>query len=134
MFLEDWKIKVSVLWLIYTVALSAYMSIGTLMPGVLGDIIDKGELSGLKITPEVLFLLAVLLVVPLVMAFVTFVLQGSMNRWLNIIVGVVFFVLELLELGDLAANSSAALALIWVWKTVVPLLIVWYAWKSKQKA
>jgi hypothetical protein len=49
-------------------------------------------------------------------------------------VGAVFFVLELLELSDLAANPSAALGLIWVWKTVVPLLIVWYAWKSKQKA
>jgi hypothetical protein len=57
-----------------------------------------------------------------------------MNRWLNIIVGAVFFVLELLELTDLAANPSAALALIWVWKTIVPLLIIWYAWKSKQKA
>jgi len=78
--LEDWKIKVSALWLIYEMALSAYMSIGTLMPGVLGDIVNKGELSGMQLTPELLLLLTVLLVVPLVMAFVTFVLQDSMNR------------------------------------------------------
>jgi hypothetical protein len=134
MVLEDWKIKVSALWLIYEMALSAYMSIGTLMPGVLGDVINKGELSGMQLTPELLLLLAVLVVVPLVMAFVTFVLQDSMNRWANIIVGVAFFVLELLELTDLVANPSAAMTLIWVLKTVVPLLIVWYAWKSKQKA
>jgi hypothetical protein len=134
MVLEDWKIKVSALWLIYEMALSAYMSIGTLMPGVLGDVINKGELSGMQLTPELLLLLAVLVVVPLAMAFVTFVLQDSMNRWANIIVGVAFFVLELLELTDLVANPSAAMTLIWVLKTVVPLLIVWYAWKSKQKA
>jgi hypothetical protein len=134
MVLEDWKIKVSVLWLIYEMALSAYMSIGTLMPGVLGDIINKGELSGMQLTPELLLLLSVLLLVPLVMAFVTFVLQDSMNRWLNIIVGGVFIVIELLELTDLAANPSAALTLIWLLKTAAPLLIIWYAWKSKQKA
>jgi hypothetical protein len=132
--LEDWKIKISVLWLIYEMALSGYMSIGLLMPGVLGDIVNKGEMSGVPITPELLLLMAVLLLVPLLMAFVTFVLKDPMNRWLNVIVGAVFIVLELLELTDLAANPSAALALIWVWKTVVPLLIVWYAWKSKQKA
>jgi hypothetical protein len=132
--LEDWKIKVSVLWLIYEMALSAYMSIGTLMPGALGDIVNKGELSGMQLTPELLLLLAILLLVPLVMAFATFVLQGSLNRWANVIVGAVFFVLELLELTDLVANPSAALTLIWLWKTVAPLLIIWYAWKSKQLA
>jgi len=133
-FLEDWKIKISVLWLSYVMALSAYMTVGILMPGVLADIVNEGVMSGMEITPEVLLLMAVLLLVPLVMAFVALVLKDSMNRWLNIIVGAVFFVLELLELSDLAANPSAALGLIWVWKTVVPLLIVWYAWKSKQKA
>jgi len=115
-------------------ALSAYMTVGILMPGVLADIVNNGTMSGLELTPEVLLLMAVLLLVPLVMSFVALVLKDSMNRWLNIIVGAVFFVLELLELSDLAANPSAAMGLIWVWKTVVPLLIVWYAWKSKQKA
>jgi hypothetical protein len=123
-----------VLWLIYEIALSAYMTIELLMPGVLKDLVNEGTMLGLELTPDVLLLLAVLLLVPLLMAFVTFVLKDSMNRWLNIIVGAVFFVLELLELTDLAANPSAALALIWVWKTIVPLLIIWYAWKSKQKA
>jgi hypothetical protein len=132
--LEDWKIKISVLWLIYVMALSAYMTVEILMPGVLADIVNEGMMSGLALTPEVLLLMAVLLLVPLVMSFMGLILKDSMNRWLNIIVGAVFFVLELLELTDLAATPSAALALIWVWKTVVPLLIIWYAWKSKQKA
>ena len=112
-------------------ALSAYSTVEILMPGVLADIVNKGEMSGMEITPELLLALAVLSLVPLVMAFVTFVLKDSMNRWLNIIVGAVFVVLEFLELTDLAANPSAALTLIWIWKTIVPLLIVWYAWKSK---
>jgi hypothetical protein len=115
-------------------ALLAYFMVGILMPGVLADIVNEGVMSGMEITPEVLLVMAVLLLVPLVMGFVALVMKDSMNRWLNIIVGAVFFVLELLELSDLAANPSAALGLIWAWKTLVPLLIVWYAWKSKQKA
>jgi hypothetical protein len=132
--LEDWKIKASVLWLIYEMALSAYTTVSILMPGVLGDIVNKGEMSGMPITPELLLAMAIVLLVPLVMAFVTFVLKDSMNRWLNIIVGAVFIVIELLELTDLATNPSAALTLIWLLKTAAPLLIIWYAWKSKQKA
>jgi hypothetical protein len=112
-------------------ALSAYSTVEILMPGVLADIVNKGEMSGMKITPELLLAMAVLSLIPLVMAFVTFILKDSMNRWLNIIVGAVFVVLEFLKLTDLAANPSAALTLIWIWKTAVPLLIVWYAWKSK---
>lgn len=133
-FLEDWKIKVSVLWLIYALALSVYSTVEILMPGVLADIVDKGEMLGMEITPELLLAMAVLFLVPLVMAFVTFVLKDSVNRWLNIVVGAVFVVLEFLELTDLAANPSAALTLVWIWKTIVPLLIVWYAWKSKRWA
>jgi hypothetical protein len=132
--LEDWKIKISVLWLIYAMALSAYTTVAILMPGVLADLVNEGTMAGMEITPEVLLLMAVLMLVPLLMAFAALVLKDPMNRWLNVGVGAVFIVLELLELTDLAANPSAALALIWVWKTVVPLLIVWYAWKSKQKA
>lgn len=132
--MEDWKIKISALWLNYAMALSAYMTIGILMPGVLSDLVNEGTMSGLTLTPEVLLAMAVLLLVPLLMAFAALVLKDSINRWANIIAGIVFFILELLELTDLTANPSAALALIWVWKTVVPLLIIWYAWKPKQKA
>ena len=131
--MEDWKIKVSLLWLIYETALSAYMSLGTLMPNVLKDFIDTGKLTGIEVTPEILLLFAVLLMVPLVMAFVTIALRDVINRWANIVVGVVFVVLELLELADLVANPSAAMTLIWIWKTIAPILIIWYAWNSKQK-
>jgi hypothetical protein len=115
-------------------AFSAYMTVTILMPDVLADIVNEGVMSGMEITPEVLLAMAVLFLVPLVMAFVALVSKDSINRWSNIIVGAAFFVLELLELGDLVTTPSAALALIWVWKTVIPLLIIWYAWKSKQKA
>jgi preprotein translocase subunit Sec61beta len=104
------------------------------MPGVLGDIIDNNEIGGMQITPELLLAMAILVLVPLVMAFLVLTLKESMNRWLNIVVGAVFVVIELLELTDLAANPSAALTLIWLLKTAAPLLIIWYAWKSKQKA
>ena len=129
--MEDWKIQVAVLWLIDT-GVALISSVGQLyLPNAIQQLLTTGVINGIETSPEVLFLLAVLLLVPLLMAFVTFVLQDSVNRWSNIVVGVVFFVIELLELSDLVARPSAAMTLIWLWKTVVPLLIVWYAWKSK---
>jgi len=102
-------------------------------PGVIGDIMI-GEMEGEKIGPELLLLFAIILLVPLVMAFLSLTLKNRTNRWANIIVGMVFVVLQLVSLGDAVARSSAWMILMDFSKLVAPALIVWYAWKSKQKA
>jgi hypothetical protein len=86
-----------------------------------------------RIGPELLLLAAVIVVVQLAMVFLSLTLKDSPNRWVNIIVGGVFFVLELFPLGDAVAKLSASTTLIMIAKVVVIALIVWYAWKSKQK-
>ncbi len=81
--------------------------------------------------PEVLFVLAVMLLVPLVMAFLTLTLKDSMNRWANIIVGIVFAGLGLLNFADPAMHTGHQ-RLIAIALFVAPVLIVWYTWKSKE--
>jgi len=79
-----------------------------------------------------LLLLAILLLAPLAMAFLSLTLKDSINRWANIILGIVFVVLELLALTTL---SSAWAILMTLLKVVFALLIVWYAYKwPKQEA
>jgi sensor histidine kinase regulating citrate/malate metabolism len=68
------------------------------------------------------------------MCFLSFTLKDSPNRWTNIIVGLVFVVLELTGITDVLANPSAYVIVTFVALVVVPILIVWYAWKSKKKA
>jgi hypothetical protein len=132
--LEDWKIKISVLWLFYTVAFLAVLQLGSLEPGVLQEFLSTGEIEGMKITPELLLFFAILMLVPLAMAFLSLTLKDSTNRWANIIVGIVYTGFQLFALIETMAKPSAYAVLMELTKVVVPALIVWYAWKSKHKA
>jgi hypothetical protein len=131
---EDWKLRVSVLWLFYTVAFLAVMMLGFMEPGVLNQFLATGEIGGLKVGQELLLLFAVLILVPLVMAFLSLTLKDSSNRWANIIVGIFYTGFQLFALaGTLTASPVYAYAvLIETAKVVVPALIVWYSWKSKR--
>jgi hypothetical protein len=132
--LEDWKVKISVLWLFYAVAFLVVLQLGSLEPGVLQQFLLTGEIGGMKITSEVLLFLAVLMLVPLVMAFLSLTLKDSMNRWTNIIVGIVYTGFQLFALIETMAEPSAYAVLMEVSKVVVPALVVWYAWNSKHIA
>jgi len=123
-----------VLWLFDAVALLAYMTLGSLEPDVLKQFLDTGEIGGIKIGPEVLLLLAILFLIPLVMAFLSLTLKDSTNRWANIIVGIVVAGLTLIDLIEALAQLSAWATLVTLSKVVALALIVWYAWKSKQEA
>ena len=66
------------------------------------------------------------------MAFLSLTLKDSMNRWANIIVGIVYTALNLISLIDALAVHGI---LMWVSGAVATALIVWYAWKwPKQEA
>jgi hypothetical protein len=128
--LEDWKIKISVLWLFSAVAFLAHQILALLEPGVIAGIM-AGEVEGMKIGPELILLFAILFLVPLIMAFLSLTLKDSINRWANIIVGVVF---AALFIGVIATVAKLSGEILMTLSTVVALvLIVWYAWKSKQK-
>ena len=132
--LEDWKIKISVLWLIYEVAGLASAVLAIFEPDLLKDFLNTGELEGMKITPEFLLVFAIILLIPLVMAFLSLTLKDSTNRWANIIVGIVWIGLGLTDLPKYVTEPSAYAILMWLSTIVALALIVWYAWKSKQQA
>jgi hypothetical protein len=134
-FLEDWKIKVSVLWLIYIGGFLAVMMLGTMEPGVLDQFLETGEIGGMKIGQELLLFFAIMMLVPLAMAFLSLTLKDSTNRLANLIVGIVYVGFQIYALiGTLTLPTVYAYAaLIETTKVAVPALIVWYAWKSKQK-
>jgi len=117
------KIRISVLWLTYEVALLVYIILESVELGVIE-----------QVGPELLLLFAVVLLVPLVMAFLSLTLKDSINRWANVILGIVYAVLELVALSEVAAKPSAWAILMILSKFVALALIVWYAWKwPKQK-
>jgi len=123
---EDWKIRISVLWLFSEIAFLGTMVLSILRPDVIEQIM-AGEIEGMKIVPELLLVYAVLVLFPLVMAFPTLILKDSINRWANIIMGTVGVILSLVGLSQNLAYAYSVL--MWVSKIVVAMLIVWYAYK-----
>ena len=130
--MEDWKIKISVLWLFTIVAGLASGILGLLEPGAIEQIMT-GEVEGMKISPEFLLLFAIIFLIPLVMAFLSLTLKDSTNRWINIIMAIVWAGLGLTDIPMYVAKPSAYAILMWLAGIVAPILIVWYAWKSKQR-
>ena len=132
--MEDWKIKISVLWLFDEVAGLGGVVLMLLEKDVLAELVEFGTIEGMVVSaPEYLLVGAIALLVPLVMAFLTLTLKDSTNRWANIIVGIVFIVLGVSDLPAYLAKPSAYGGLMMLAGWVALALIVWYAWKSKQK-
>jgi len=133
--LEDWKIKISVLWLFPLVAFLASAVLMFTEPGVLAELVEEGTIEGMQMGPELLLVGAIIDVLgPLVMAFLSLTLKDSINRWSNIVVGGVYAVLEFITLLEELARPAGYVILMLIAAIVAPALIVWYAWKSKHKA
>jgi positive regulator of sigma E activity len=134
--LEDWKIKISVLWLIGELVAIAGNLLELYETGLIEGLI-AGELAGMQITPELMLLNAILFLIAPLMAFLSLTSKDSFNRWANIIVGIVLAGFGFLTLFEYLAQQSAFLAsqlLIEIAWIVITALIVWYAWKSRQEA
>jgi hypothetical protein len=130
---EDWKIKISVLWLFVDIAYLTDLILGFMEPGGIAAI-SSGVVLGMTIGPELLFVVAIALVVPLVMAFLSLVLKNTANRWANVVVGIVYVVFWILAFIELLVQHPVAYSLlITLSKLVASAVIVWYAWESKQK-
>ena len=126
--LEDWKIKIAVLWSLLEFCIIAVST-------VLIQIAIAEEIVG-GTTPEEILAIAISFLIPPIMAFLSITLKDSINRWLNIIVGIVFIVLIPIGTGfELIPTAYLpSIIVIAIVEVVALALIVWYALKSKQEA
>lgn len=131
--MEDWKIKISVLWLFASIAFLAHQILVLMEPGIIAQLM-AGEVEGQKIGPGLILFFAILMLVPMVMAFLSLTLKDSMNRWVNIIVGAFFAVFWSVGVVDAAQTAYWGGALMTLSAVVASVLIVWSAWKSKHKS
>jgi len=124
------KIKLAALW---TSALFCY---------VYGDYFElyvpekvEGLLKGVNIldSPGKLLVASVVIAIPAVMIAISILLKPIINRWLNIIFGLIFTLMMLL----IAINSLTAWYSFYVFmailESLITSLIVWYAWNWPKK-
>ena len=121
--------KISVLWLFWTVAFVITLIVGLFEQGVIEHIIE-GELYGMQLTPELILATTIMMLVPLVMAFLSLILKDLINRWANVALGIVYTGICVIDWLSSPMQPVYGVVL-YIAKIAASALIVWYAWKSR---
>jgi hypothetical protein len=125
-----WKTRIAVLWIVLTVNFSAFLFVSLLEPGAIKELLETQANQGTRSPMLVLFF------IPFIMAWLSMTLKDSTNRWINLVLSILFAVFFVGEFIRYAAAGRPATILVAVFFAfVVDILIVWYAWKwPKQEA
>lgn len=123
--MERTRSKLSALW----VCLMLTYLLGDVLRIFSGDF-SAGEVIGMEISPGLMLAMAVLMVIPVVMVFLTLVLKQAVNRWANIILSVFFFVFNAIGLPTYPSLYDQFLIVVGL---VFNVVIVWIAWRWKEQ-
>lgn len=129
-----WKTRIAVLWILGAVCMSAHMILLSIDSGVTKLIAEWSASAGkAEWIATALFWL-----IPLWMAFITMIANGSVNRWTNFIVAIIvtllniwhFFIcgIPLLKGGPYTYPTPHHIVIL-ASTVVATILIIWYAWK-----
>jgi len=119
--MEDVQIKLSALW----VALMLTYLLGDVLRIFSGDF-KAGEIGGMQVTQAMWVGIAILMVIPIVMVFLSLTLNYPVNCWANIIVAIFFFGFNLIGLPTYPSAYDKFLIIVGL---VFNALTVWHAWK-----
>ena len=122
--MEDVQIKLSALW----VALMLTYLLGDVLRIFSGDF-KAGEIGGMQISPVMYLGMAILMVIPILMVFMSLTLNNPVNRWANIIVAIFFFAFNLIGLPTYPSAYDKFLIVVGLGFNA---LTVWYAWNWAQ--
>ncbi|MGY5876171.1 MAG: DUF6326 family protein [Candidatus Thorarchaeota archaeon] len=122
--MEDVKKKLSILWVARMLTGLQGDVIRLMDPGMLQEIIDGT--TAIPMTEEMLAGMAMLMMLPIAMVFLSWELKYKPNRWLNIVVAIFFIVFD--GIGFIMPRPLFENVL-GIGYVVFCALIVWFAWK-----
>ena len=118
------KMKLSALW----VALMFFYLYNDVCGSFRQDQVEKVLSGEIALNQVSLFFAALLMAIPIFMIFLSLALPAKVNRWVNIIAGIVYAVV--LVLVNLSPGETwAYYAFYEILEAVFIALIVWHAWK-----
>lgn len=121
----DVREKLSLLWIMILIIM-AFTDIFTfMMPGFIGDL-AAGE-TPIKITQELMLIMAMVNTVPIGMIFLSRFLQGRANRWANTLAGIT-------TIAYVIGGGSAYLHYYYFGglEVLCTLAIIWLSWSGKR--
>jgi hypothetical protein len=126
--IKDRKVILSTLW-VFVMFNYLYCDVMSLMDPKLLKQYISGNPGGVQVTEGFLFWAAILMEIPIAMVLLSRVLKNRLNRWTNIIAGIIMTVVQLLALifGTSPTFYYLFFSIIEIGCTS---FIVWYAWKK----
>ena len=119
------KMKLSALWAAL-MFLYIYADIFSLFkPGQIEEMVS-GRMGPFPVTQASLLQASILMLIPAVMVFLALALKPKVDRWANIILGVLY---TAVNIGNLVGETWAFYLLFGIVEMALTLLIVGYAWK-----
>ena len=119
------KIKLSALWVVFMM-FYIYADIFSLYrPGQI-DKMMSGLMGPFPVTQMSLLTASILTAIPAVMIFLSILLKPKVNRWVNIVIGILY---TLVGIGNLIGETWVYYIAYGVTEMVLTLLIVFYSWK-----
>lgn len=119
--MSEIRIKLSSIWV---VVMLIYL-LGDVLRIFSGDFI-AGQIGDMGVSQNMYLGMAILFVIPIVMIFLSLTLPHKVNRWANIIVAIIFFVINIVGLPTYPSAYDKFLNIVGLTFNV---LSVWYAWK-----
>jgi hypothetical protein len=119
--MEEVRIKLSAIW---TALMLTYL-LGDVLRIFSGDF-AAGKIGDMQITQFMYLGLAVLMVIPVIMVFLSLTMKQPLNRWSNIIVAIFLFIFNLIGLPTYPSIYDQFLIVVGLGLNV---LTVWYAWR-----
>lgn len=94
-------------------------------PGHIEEVM-AGRMGPFPVTQASLLTAAILMLIPALMIFLSLALKPRVGRWVNIILGLLYTVVNI---SNLVGESWAFYLLFGIVEIAITLLIVWYAWR-----
>lgn len=119
--MEAQRLKLSALW----VSLMLTYLLGDVLRIFSGDFV-AGEMAGMQSTQGLYLIVAIVLVIPIVMVFLSLTLKQAVNRWVNIFAAILLFAFNLIGLPTYTSAYDQFLIVVGLGFNI---LTLWYAWK-----
>jgi len=119
--MEEVRIKLSALW----VCLMLTYFLGDVLRIFSGDF-EAGEIGGMAGSQAMYLAVAIVLLIPIVMVFLSLTLKRPLNRWANIIVAIFLFGFNLVGFSGYPGAYDRFLIVVGL---VFNVVTVWYAWR-----
>jgi hypothetical protein len=119
--MQDTKVILSTIW------------VATMLTYLLGDVLrifagdfTPGEMEGGVVSGNMFLLAGVMMLIPILMVLFSILLPHQPNRWLNIVVAVIFFLFNAVGIPGYPGIYDKVLLLV---SLVMNVMVVWFAWK-----